>query len=122
MYVVSLGQGKIFKLLPTGEGDAVAGGTAVPSPPPPAPDVIPPPIVDEQDVDDSEEQDVPEQDEDDDDVADEDDQIADNEDEVDAIMLGTGFGGITDIETGPDGYLYILSYQDSRVYRLTNPQ
>jgi glucose/arabinose dehydrogenase len=50
------------------------------------------------------------------------DQTADNEDEVDAIILGTGFGGITDIETGPDGYLYILSYQDGRVYRLTNPQ
>jgi aldose sugar dehydrogenase len=47
------------------------------------------------------------------------DQTADNEDEVDAIILGTGFGGITDIETGPDGYLYILSYQDGRVYRLT---
>ena len=25
-----------------------------------------------------------------------------------AIALGTAFGGITDIETGPDGFLYIL--------------
>ena len=25
------------------------------------------------------------------------------------IALGTGFGGITDIETGPDGFLYILT-------------
>jgi glucose/arabinose dehydrogenase len=48
------------------------------------------------------------------------DLIADNQDEVDAVVLGTGFGGITDIETGPDGNLYILSYQDGRIYRLTN--
>jgi glucose/arabinose dehydrogenase len=48
------------------------------------------------------------------------DLIADNQGEVDAVVLGTGFGGITDIETGPDGNLYILSYQDGRIYRLTN--
>jgi glucose/arabinose dehydrogenase len=48
------------------------------------------------------------------------DLIADNQDEVDTVVLGTGFGGITDIETGPDGNLYILSYQDGRIYRLTN--
>ena len=49
------------------------------------------------------------------------DLIADKQDEVDAVVLGTGFGGITDIETGPDGNFYILSYQDGRIYRLTNP-
>ena len=48
------------------------------------------------------------------------DLIADNQEEVDEVILGTGFGGITDIETGPDGNLYILSYQDGRIYRLTN--
>jgi glucose/arabinose dehydrogenase len=48
------------------------------------------------------------------------DLTADNKEEIDAIILGTGFGGITDIETGPDGNLYILSYQDGRIYRLTN--
>ena len=26
-------------------------------------------------------------------------------------LFGQGFGGITDIEVGPDGYLYILSVQ-----------
>ena len=37
------------------------------------------------------------------------DLIADNEEEMSTIALGTGFGGITDIETGPDGFLYILT-------------
>ena len=29
------------------------------------------------------------------------------------IVFGQGFGGITDIQTGPDGYLYVLSYEGS---------
>jgi aldose sugar dehydrogenase len=62
MYVVSLGQGKIFRILPTGEGDTVDDGTES-FPPPPPPDVMPPPIDDEND---SEGQDAPEQDDDED--------------------------------------------------------
>ena len=38
------------------------------------------------------------------------DLIASNEEEISSITLGSGFKGITDIETGPDGNLYILSY------------
>jgi glucose/arabinose dehydrogenase len=38
------------------------------------------------------------------------DLIANNDDESSEATLGTGFLGITDIETGPDGYLYILTY------------
>lgn len=49
------------------------------------------------------------------------DLVADNSDELSAFILGTGFGGITDIETGPDGYLYILSYSGN-VYRLVPTQ
>jgi glucose/arabinose dehydrogenase len=45
------------------------------------------------------------------------DLVADNDDESEAITFGKGFGGITDIETGPDGYLYILTY-DGSIYRL----
>ena len=41
-----------------------------------------------------------------------DDKVVDNDQELDSVVLGTGFGGITDIETGPDGYLYVLSYDD----------
>ncbi|MDQ3969862.1 MAG: PQQ-dependent sugar dehydrogenase [Thermoproteota archaeon] len=38
------------------------------------------------------------------------DLVADNNEELNAVILGRGFsGGITDIETGPDGYLYILT-------------
>jgi aldose sugar dehydrogenase len=46
------------------------------------------------------------------------DLVADNPDEVSKITLGTGFsGGITDIETGPDGYLYILTL-NGKLYRI----
>jgi aldose sugar dehydrogenase len=33
------------------------------------------------------------------------------------LTFGQGFGGITDIQVGPDGYLYILSYTGS-IYRI----
>jgi aldose sugar dehydrogenase len=38
------------------------------------------------------------------------DRIAHNQDELQQAILGHGFNGITDIEVGPDGYLYVLSY------------
>ena len=41
------------------------------------------------------------------------DKIADNKEELQNIILGQGFDGITDMEVGPDGYLYILSIQQS---------
>ncbi len=28
------------------------------------------------------------------------------------VLFGTGFGGITDLAVGPDGYLYVLTFQD----------
>jgi glucose/arabinose dehydrogenase len=34
-----------------------------------------------------------------------------------AIVFGNGFGGITDIQVGPDGYLYVLSYSGV-IYRI----
>jgi aldose sugar dehydrogenase len=40
------------------------------------------------------------------------DLVVDNEDELSAITFASGFGGITDIETGPDGSLYVLSDAD----------
>jgi len=46
------------------------------------------------------------------------DLVADNNQEVSAMALGTGFGGITDLETGPDGYLYILSFGNGSIYRI----
>jgi len=38
------------------------------------------------------------------------DLIADSDDETSAVTFGTGFTGINEIETGPDGNLYILTF------------
>src|SRR5215210_4319491 len=46
----------------------------------------------------------------------EDNQIDDPK-ENQPLVFGQGFGGITDIQVGPDGYLYILSYTGS-IYRI----
>jgi glucose/arabinose dehydrogenase len=47
------------------------------------------------------------------------DRVVDTFEEESAITFGTGFGSITDIKTGPDGFLYILSYGDGRMYRMS---
>jgi aldose sugar dehydrogenase len=52
------------------------------------------------------------------------DLIADNIQEMSTIALGTAFGGITDIETGPDGFLYVLTFGrgsdgEGKIYRIT---
>ncbi|MFL6409652.1 MAG: PQQ-dependent sugar dehydrogenase [Nitrososphaeraceae archaeon] len=45
--------------------------------------------------------------------------VADDKDEVSTITFGTGFSGITDIQTGPDdGFLYILSYFNGSIYKI----
>jgi len=47
------------------------------------------------------------------------DKVADDDQELSQIVFGTGFdGGITDIETGPDGFLYILTLNGS-IYRIS---
>ena len=43
------------------------------------------------------------------------DRIANNNDELKQIVIGSGFGKITDIELGADGYLYILSNNNNNV-------
>ena len=42
--------------------------------------------------------------------------------ELSSLIFGEGFGRITDIETGPDGLLYILTYEDGKIYRITKEQ
>jgi glucose/arabinose dehydrogenase len=37
------------------------------------------------------------------------DRVVDENEEPEEVIIGEGFGSITDIETGPDGFLYILS-------------
>ena len=47
-----------------------------------------------------------------------DDSVANTPEEAEDAIFGTGFGGITDIKTGPDGYLYILSFVDGTLFRI----
>lgn len=46
------------------------------------------------------------------------DRVVDNNQEFAPLIFGTGFGRITDIKTGPDGFLYILSISDGAIYRI----
>lgn len=47
------------------------------------------------------------------------DSVADIQDDLSPVLFARGFSGrITDVETGPDGYLYILTYSDGRMYRI----
>jgi len=49
------------------------------------------------------------------------DKVAMGEDATEQIEFAHGFGGITDLEIGPDGYLYVLIYdsEDGRIYRIS---
>lgn len=46
------------------------------------------------------------------------DGVADDGDPLDEIIVGDGFGCITSIRTGPDGYLYLASHIDNNIYRI----
>lgn len=37
------------------------------------------------------------------------DKVSDGKNETQAIIFGKGFGVVTDMKVGPDGYLYVLS-------------
>jgi len=47
------------------------------------------------------------------------DKIAQTLDEIDDNIIGEGFGVITDLKSGPDGNLYVVSMDQGRVYRIT---
>ena len=47
------------------------------------------------------------------------DRVVDNNKELDSLIFGEGFSGITDIKTGPDGLLYVLSFEDGTIYRIS---
>jgi glucose/arabinose dehydrogenase len=49
------------------------------------------------------------------------DLVADSVAEVNASVLGTGFGSITDLEMGPDGHLYVVSLFPPNVFRVRGP-
>jgi len=52
------------------------------------------------------------------------DLVADNDEESSSVVLGSGFGGIADIETGPDGFLYILTHDrgtgEGNLYKISS--
>jgi glucose/arabinose dehydrogenase len=47
------------------------------------------------------------------------DRVADKAAELSELILGTGFSGITDLKVGPDGLLYVLSFVDGVIYRVS---
>jgi len=47
------------------------------------------------------------------------DKIVDNyEDEELNVIFGRNFGVISDIEVGPDGYLYVVAFSRGEIYRI----
>jgi glucose/arabinose dehydrogenase len=44
------------------------------------------------------------------------DLVADDADELQEVIFGTGFGGITDLKVGPDGLLYVLSFFQGKIF------
>jgi uncharacterized protein YjbI with pentapeptide repeats len=47
------------------------------------------------------------------------DLVLNKDDNPSEIIFGTGFSGITDVKEGPDGLIYIVSFGDGKIYRLS---
>ena len=50
------------------------------------------------------------------------DLVADSSGELQEVILGTGFGGITDLKVGPDGLLYVLSFGQGKIFAVSRVQ
>ena len=50
------------------------------------------------------------------------DLVADSSAEFQEVLLGTGFGGITDLKVGPDGLLYVLSFGLGKIFVVSGQQ
>ena len=50
------------------------------------------------------------------------DLVADSNAEFQEVLLGTGFGGITDLKVGPDGLLYALSFGLGKIFVVSGQQ
>jgi glucose/arabinose dehydrogenase len=46
------------------------------------------------------------------------DRVADTDNETNGLIFGSNFGGISDMEVGPDGYLYIVSLGRGSIYKI----
>jgi glucose/arabinose dehydrogenase len=50
------------------------------------------------------------------------DMIVNQSQEINENIFGRGFAGISDIEVGPDGYLYIISIGQGKVFKVVNKE
>jgi glucose/arabinose dehydrogenase len=50
------------------------------------------------------------------------DKIVHHSQEINKKIFGQGFAGISDIEVGPDGYLYIISIGQGKVFKIMNKE
>jgi aldose sugar dehydrogenase len=48
------------------------------------------------------------------------DLVADSDAEFQEVLLGIGFGGITDLKVGPDGLLYVLSFGLGKIFAISS--
>jgi aldose sugar dehydrogenase len=46
------------------------------------------------------------------------DKVADTDKELNNVIFATGFGVITDLEIGPDGYLYFVAFDEGKIFRI----
>jgi len=46
------------------------------------------------------------------------DNVINKNESMDELIIGTGFGCVTDIERGPDGFLYVVSLSKGVIYRI----
>ena len=40
--------------------------------------------------------------------------------DLEQIIFGEGFDAVTDIEVGPDGYLYVISHKDGKIFKIVS--
>lgn len=50
------------------------------------------------------------------------DKIAQTKADLHQLIFGKGFGVITDLEGGPDGYLYVVSISQGKIFRIVHLQ
>jgi aldose sugar dehydrogenase len=48
--------------------------------------------------------------------------VADSSSELSEVILGSAFGGITDLKVGPDGLLYVLSFGQRKIFAISHAQ
>jgi hypothetical protein len=41
-----------------------------------------------------------------------------DKEELGPILFGHGFDSITDLELGPDGYLYVVSHKQGKIFKI----